>query len=122
MPSAAPALQVLDARDPVGTRCKHLEQHLRKNAQHKHMLLLLNKCDLVSLPSSHPSELWVGTGPMPCALPVVTPAAHGQTRCCFKGPLDSALAHPWLVMTNAIVRTIRPPRGSDEHSCGISLV
>ena len=51
-PYAAPALQVLDARDPLGTRCKHLEQHLRKNAQHKHMLLLLNKCDLVSLPSS----------------------------------------------------------------------
>ena len=40
-------MQVLDARDPEGTRCKHLEQHLRKNARHKHMLLLLNKCDLV---------------------------------------------------------------------------
>ena len=40
-------VQVLDARDPEGTRCKHLEQHLRKNARHKHMLLLLNKCDLV---------------------------------------------------------------------------
>ena len=38
---------MLDARDPEGTRCKHLEQHLRKNARHKHMLLLLNKCDLV---------------------------------------------------------------------------
>ncbi|KAK9809113.1 hypothetical protein WJX72_009508 [[Myrmecia] bisecta] len=40
-------VQVLDARDPIGTRCKSLEQHLRKNARHKHMLLLLNKCDLV---------------------------------------------------------------------------
>ena len=43
------ASQVLDARDPEGTRCRHLEQHLRKNARHKHMLLLLNKCDLVRL-------------------------------------------------------------------------
>jgi len=39
--------QVLDARDPLGTRCAHLEHHLRRNARHKHMLLLLNKCDLV---------------------------------------------------------------------------
>jgi nuclear GTP-binding protein len=38
---------VLDARDPNGTRCRHLEQHLKKNAKHKHLLLLLNKCDLV---------------------------------------------------------------------------
>lgn len=41
-------IQVLDARDPMGTRCRHLETHLRKNARHKHMLFLLNKCDLVS--------------------------------------------------------------------------
>ena len=40
-------LQVLDARDPLGTRCRHLEHHLKKNARHKHLLLLLNKCDLV---------------------------------------------------------------------------
>lgn len=39
---------MLDARDPNGTRCRHLEQHLKKNARHKHLLLLLNKCDLVS--------------------------------------------------------------------------
>lgn len=42
-------LQVLDARDPLGTRCRHLEQHIKKNARHKHMLLLINKCDLVML-------------------------------------------------------------------------
>lgn len=41
-------IQVLDARDPNGTRCRHIETHLRKNARHKHMLFLLNKCDLVS--------------------------------------------------------------------------
>jgi nuclear GTP-binding protein len=31
----------------MGTRCKFLEHHLKKNATHKHLLLLLNKCDLV---------------------------------------------------------------------------
>ena len=40
-------IQVLDARDPLGTRCQHVEKHLKKNARHKHMLFLLNKCDLV---------------------------------------------------------------------------
>ncbi|KAF5842967.1 NUC091 domain-containing protein [Dunaliella salina] len=40
-------IQVLDARDPLGTRCRFLEQHIRKHLRHKHILLLLNKCDLV---------------------------------------------------------------------------
>ena len=39
---------MLDARDPMGTRCFHLERHIRKNLRHKHLILLLNKCDLVS--------------------------------------------------------------------------
>ncbi|XP_020113090.1 nuclear/nucleolar GTPase 2 isoform X1 [Ananas comosus] len=40
-------VQVLDARDPQGTRCHHLEKHLKEHCTHKHMILLLNKCDLV---------------------------------------------------------------------------
>lgn len=40
-------IQVLDARDPQGTRCYHLEKHLKEHCNHKHMILLLNKCDLV---------------------------------------------------------------------------
>ncbi|XP_078177683.1 nuclear/nucleolar GTPase 2-like [Carex rostrata] len=40
-------VQVLDARDPQGTRCFHLEKHLKEKCMHKHMVLLLNKCDLV---------------------------------------------------------------------------
>ncbi|KAM0840230.1 hypothetical protein ACQ4PT_059835 [Festuca glaucescens] len=40
-------VQVLDARDPMGTRCYHLEKHLKENAKHKHMVFLLNKCDLI---------------------------------------------------------------------------
>lgn len=40
-------IQVIDARDPEGTRCRHLEAHLQKEHKHKHLILLLNKCDLV---------------------------------------------------------------------------
>ncbi|TXG73746.1 hypothetical protein EZV62_002325 [Acer yangbiense] len=40
-------VQVLDARDPQGTRCYHLEKHLKEHCTHKHMILLLNKCDLI---------------------------------------------------------------------------
>ena len=40
-------IQVLDARDPIGTRSKHIEWYLRKEKPHKHLILVLNKCDLV---------------------------------------------------------------------------
>lgn len=40
-------VQVLDVRDPIGTRCEHVEKYLRKHARHKHVILVLNKCDLV---------------------------------------------------------------------------
>ena len=38
---------MLDARDPLGTRSKQIEQFLKKEKSHKHLLFLLNKCDLV---------------------------------------------------------------------------
>ncbi|KAK4304969.1 hypothetical protein Pmani_023112 [Petrolisthes manimaculis] len=40
-------IQVLDARDPLGTRSKIVEKHLRKEAPHKHLIFVLNKVDLV---------------------------------------------------------------------------
>ncbi|XP_042953584.1 nuclear/nucleolar GTPase 2-like [Carya illinoinensis] len=40
-------VQVLDARDPQGSRCYHLERHLKEHCKHKHLILLLNKCDLI---------------------------------------------------------------------------
>ena len=42
-------VQVLDARDPMGTRSLALEEQLRKNYKHKHMVLLINKSDLVPM-------------------------------------------------------------------------
>jgi len=40
-------VQVLDARDPIGTRCVRLEKHLKENCKHKHLIQLLNKVDLI---------------------------------------------------------------------------
>jgi nuclear GTP-binding protein len=39
--------QILDARNPVGTRSKHVEGWLKEHGKHKHVVLVLNKCDLV---------------------------------------------------------------------------
>ncbi|KAI3918371.1 hypothetical protein MKX01_041691 [Papaver californicum] len=50
-------VQVLDARDPQGTRCYHLERHLKEHCRHKHMVFLLNKCDLV--PANIPHWLFM---------------------------------------------------------------
>ncbi|CAM9443806.1 unnamed protein product, partial [Choristocarpus tenellus] len=36
-------IQVLDARNVPGTRCPHLERHLKKNASHKHLVFVINK-------------------------------------------------------------------------------
>lgn len=72
-------IHVLDARDPLGTRCRSVEKYIREEAPHKHLLFLLNKCDLVptsvavrtthssSLPFiflSHAKDLSQGTYPL----------------------------------------------------------
>lgn len=40
-------LQVLDARDPMGTRSEFIEKFLRNEKPHKHLMFILNKVDLV---------------------------------------------------------------------------
>lgn len=40
-------IHVLDARDPLGTRCRSVEDYIRNEAPHKHLIFVLNKCDLV---------------------------------------------------------------------------
>ncbi|KAG0025228.1 GTPase required for pre-60S ribosomal subunit nuclear export and maturation [Podila clonocystis] len=40
-------IHVLDARDPMGTRCSSVEYHIKKEARHKQLIFVLNKCDLV---------------------------------------------------------------------------
>lgn len=40
-------VQVLDARDPMGTRSPHIETYIKKEKQWKQLIFVLNKCDLV---------------------------------------------------------------------------
>ncbi|CAG6014689.1 unnamed protein product [Menidia menidia] len=40
-------IQVLDARDPMGTRSKNIETYLKKEKAWKHLIFVLNKCDLI---------------------------------------------------------------------------
>ena len=47
---------VLDARDPMGTKPLHAENHLKNNCRFKHIVYILNKVDLV--PTSITSK-WV---------------------------------------------------------------
>ncbi|KAJ5646524.1 Nucleolar GTP-binding protein 2 [Penicillium lividum] len=40
-------IHVLDARDPIGTRCRSVEKYIREEAPHKHLIFVLNKTDLI---------------------------------------------------------------------------
>lgn len=51
-------VEVIDARDPMGTRCIPLEKELKKNRSNKHLILLMNKCDMVP---SWVAKKWVAT-------------------------------------------------------------
>lgn len=42
-------LQVVDVRDPMGTRSSYLENYLKKEKPFKHLVIVLNKCDLVPI-------------------------------------------------------------------------
>lgn len=62
-------IHVLDARDPEGTRCRSVEKYLQEEAPHKHLVFVLNKCDLVPSAvavsaSFPPSESLVRPGPL----------------------------------------------------------
>ncbi len=40
-------IHVLDARDPEGTKCNKILDYVKNQAQHKHLIYVLNKVDLV---------------------------------------------------------------------------
>ncbi|KYN07306.1 PREDICTED: nucleolar GTP-binding protein 2 [Cyphomyrmex costatus] len=42
-------LQILDARDPMGTRSPPVEKYLKTEKPHKHLIFILNKVDLVPM-------------------------------------------------------------------------
>lgn len=47
MDSSDVIIEVIDARNPMGTRCRHVEEFLRKEKAHKHLILVINKVDLI---------------------------------------------------------------------------
>lgn len=51
-------VHVLDARDPVGTKCNQIEEYIKTKAKHKHLMYILNKVDLI--PKSN-TALWLRT-------------------------------------------------------------
>ncbi|CAO3595952.1 unnamed protein product [Absidia cylindrospora] len=78
-------IHVLDARDPMGTRCKNVENFIRKEKPHKHLIFVLNKCDLVPTWST---ARWVATLSKDCP----TLAFHASINNSFgKGSLIQLL-------------------------------
>ena len=57
-------IHVLDARDPEGTRCRSIEKYIKEEAPHKHLIFVLNKCDLV------PTGVAVSSEDFSCLLPL----------------------------------------------------
>ena len=49
-------INVVDARNPNGTRTRQLEEYLKKNCPSKHLIFVMNKCDLVP---THITQKWV---------------------------------------------------------------
>jgi nuclear GTP-binding protein len=49
-------IYVLDARNPNGTRSKFLEDYLKNNCPNKHLVFVMNKCDLIP---TNVTQKWV---------------------------------------------------------------
>ena len=78
-------IQVLDARDPMGTRSKHIEKYMKKEKAHKHLILVLNKVDLIP---TWVTQKWVAI--LSAEYPTV--AFHASLRHPFgKGAMISLL-------------------------------
>ncbi|KAF2192351.1 nucleolar GTP-binding protein 2 [Zopfia rhizophila CBS 207.26] len=78
-------LHVLDARNPLGTRCRSVEKYVKEECPHKHIVFVLNKVDLVP---SRIAAAWVRT----LSTEYPTLAFHASINNSFgKGSLISIL-------------------------------
>lgn len=78
-------LHVIDARNVPGTRCTMIENHIAKNASHKHLVFILNKIDLVP---NWVAKRWIGE--LSAVRPTI--AFHASMTHAFgKGALISLL-------------------------------
>jgi nuclear GTP-binding protein len=102
-------VHVLDARDPLGTRCRSVEKYIRDEAPHKHLLFLLNKCDLV--PTSIAVRIalaffLLSLHHLVCTLRLIRPAWSWACHCFSQGflPPFQALFGPDLLQRWQIKR------------------
>ena len=72
-------LHVLDARDPMGTRCRNVEKHIREETPHKHLVYILNKVDLV--PTWVTVRITPLSSPFPTFKSRVVPFALWRIHC-----------------------------------------
>lgn len=82
-------IHVLDARDPLGTRCRSVEKYIREEAPHKHLLFLLNKCDLV------PTSVAVCLLPLSSHPATSTPLSKSRFRPTIS--MDASLLRRWQI-------------------------
>lgn len=67
-------IHVLDARDPEGTRCRSIEKYIHEEAPHKHLIFVVNKCDLVPTSVAVSDSLFFYINPeYPICLPYPVP-------------------------------------------------
>lgn len=74
-------LHVLDARDPMGTRCESVLKYLREEAPHKHLVFVLNKVDLV--PSKVAVRSPISSRSLSPPLPIVKSRIFPFSMECF---------------------------------------
>jgi nuclear GTP-binding protein len=79
-------LHVIDARNVPGTRCTMIENHISKNAPHKHLIFVLNKIDLVP---NWVAKRWVGE--LSQVRPTIAFHASSTNQAFGKGALITLL-------------------------------
>jgi nuclear GTP-binding protein len=107
-------LQVLDARDPMGTRSPKVESHLRESAKHKHLIFVLNKCDLV--------PTWVTKKCVVCGLVVLVARLWGGAWvcCCCCRCVGGAVPGPTPRWCSKGAAASPPPPHSPPSVCALN--
>ena len=91
-------IEVLDARDPLATRCTDVERYVRKRGAAKKLILLLNKIGEAPTPASHIS-CWTIIHACPSRGTMCLPATracllqHARTKMCFVAKLQTSGVH-----------------------------
>ena len=85
-------IHVLDARDPEGTRCRSIEKYIKEEAPHKHLIFVLNKCDLVPTGVAVSSKDFSFVS-IPLPLLSQDSFLHPGCNLCYGGPSVTALVH-----------------------------